>query len=81
MASFSATPTDGNNTLMKNITSLALKRIECIIAEQAAKCMKYETMHAIVKVNADLELEKKKLKEEECILEMQHKHEWKKEAH
>jgi hypothetical protein len=60
---------------VENITSLALKRMENIIAEQAAKCMKYETMHATAKVNANLELEKEKLKQEECILEMQHKYE------
>lgn len=81
IAEYLVTLTDGSDTLVENITSLASNRLEHVIAEQSAKCMKYETLHATVKVNADLELEKKKLKQEECILEMKHTHEWEKEMH
>ena len=55
--------------------------MECAITEQTAKRMKYEMLHATEKVNADLELEKEKLRHEERILEMKHKRERENEAH
>jgi hypothetical protein len=66
-----STPTDGGETLAADCTALAAKRYERLIAEQEAKRTKYETTYATAKVNADLELEKEKLKQADRVLEVE----------
>ena len=84
----------GDDGLIGSITLLAEKRIEQHIAEQTTKHAKYKNLHAMAKLNAELELEKEKIKQHECLklevvklkqqehlLEMQHQRKHEKEAH